>query len=148
MADATKIYTGPITAIAIAAAATADGGSFTDLGYLDGEGAAVVEWDPNAVPLSRGGGVQKVGLGKIVFTLIQTDPAGIQATLETYLTTLGKIKITTVDGTNGFHFIDNVFLNIRQTRDFKPGGYHKFEVTAELITENPDDFCSGPKAAS
>ena len=147
MADATKIYTGPITAIGIAAAATADGGSFTDLGYLSDE-AAIMEWIASVVPMSRGGGVQKNGLGKITFTLIETDPAGIQATLETYLTTLGKLKITTVDATNGFHFIDNIFLNVNQTRDMTPEGQHKFIVTAELITENPDDFCTGPKAAS
>ena len=146
--DATKIYTGPITAIGSAAVGAADGGAFTDLGYIGGEGAAVVEWDPNAVPLSRGGGVQTAGLGRITIELVETDPAGIQATLETYRKTLGKLKLTTVDTTNGYHFIDNIFLTFSQARDFKPGGVHKFEVIAELITENPDDFCSGPKAAS
>ena len=147
MADATKIYTGPIMAIGIAAAATADGGSFTDLGYMNGDGAKV-EWTPYVVPMSRGGGKQTNGLGKITFNLLQTDPAGIQALLETYKDALAKLKITTVDATNGYHFIDNVFMNFSQERDMAPGGEHKFEVTAELITENPDDFCSGPKAAS
>ena len=147
MADATKIYTGPIIAIGAAAAATEDGGSFTDLGYL-GDEAAIVEWIPKIVAMSRGGGKQGPGLGKITFHLLETDPAGIQATLETYLTALCKLKITTVDATNGFHFIDNLFLNFSQERDMTPDGKHKFIVTSELITAMPDDFCTGPKAAS
>ena len=148
MADATKIYMGPVTAIGFAAAATADGGSFTDFGYLDEDVAVNVEWDPNAVGLSDGNRVQKNGLGKITFVLVQTDPAGIQASIETYLTTLCKLKITTLDATNGYHFIDNIFLTYRALRPFKPGEYHRFEVTATRITEQPDNFCSGPKAAS
>jgi len=107
-----------------------------------------VEWEPNMVTLSDGNMVQKNGTGKVTFGLVQTDPAGIQATLETYKTTLAKLKITTIDATNGYHFIDNIFLTFKQIRPFKPGEYHRFEVTAQRVTENPDDFCSGPKAAS
>ncbi len=146
--DATKIVMGPVTAISYAAAATADGGSFTTFGYIDEDVAVNVEWDPNAVGISDGNRVQKNGLGKITFVLVQTDPAGDQAILETYLTTKCKLKITTLDETNGYHFIDNIFLQYRQLRSFKPGEYHRFEVTASRITENSDDFCSGPKATS
>ena len=146
--DATKIYGGPIAAIGIAAAETADAGSFTDLGALDEESAALIEWTPNTANLSDSNKVPISGTGVATFVLLQTDPAGILATLETYETTIGKLKITTIDATNGYHFIDNVFVSYRIIRDFKPGGIHKIEVTVSRTTEHADDFCSGPKAAS
>jgi hypothetical protein len=147
-ADATKIYEGPILAIGIAAAATADGGSFTDLGYMDEEGAMTVLWEALTTNISDGNLMQLHGRGSAEITIIQTDPAGAQATLETYLTAKCKLKITTVDGTNGYYFIDEVFISYSIERGFKPGDYHKLIVKVSRVTENADDFCNGPKAAS
>jgi len=147
-ADATKIYGGPITALGIAAAATADGGSFTDLGYLGDELAAMIKWTPNQAGLSDSNKVPISGLGEAEFELIQTDPAGTLLTLETYETTLAKLKVTTIDTTNGYHFIDNVFCSVSVERDFKPGGKHKAILRVSRTTEHADDFCTGPKAAS
>lgn len=146
--DATKIYGGPIVAMGIAATATGDDGEFTDLGALDEESAALIEWIPNVAGLSDSNKVPINGTGVATFVLLQTDPAGILATLETYETALAKLKITTIDSTNGYHFIASVFINYKVIRDFKPGGIHKVEVTVSRTTEHADDFCSGPKAAS
>jgi len=148
VADATKIYGGPITALGIAATATADNGSFTDLGYLDEESSAMIEWTPNVAGLSDSNKVPISGTGVAVFGLLQTDPAGILTTLETYETALAKLKITTIDTTNGYHYIANVFVNYKVIRDFKPGGIHKVELTVSRTTEHADDFCSGPKAVA
>jgi hypothetical protein len=147
-ADATKIYEGPITAIGIAAAATGDGGSFTDLGYMDEDGAAAINWEGLNTTLSDGNLMQLNGRGTAEITLIQTDPTDAQATLETYLTAKCKLKITTIDTTNGYYFIDEVFISYRIERGFKPGDYHKLILTVSRVTENADDFCNGPKAAS
>ncbi len=146
--DATKIYDGVVTAIGIAAAATADGGSYTDLGAVDQENPLLVEWVPNEIGLSDQNQVPVGGIGTVTFNLLETDPSGIQATLETYQTTLGKLKITTVDSTNGYHFIDNIYLRHKQVRSGKPGEAHRFECIASRATDQSDDFCSGPKAAS
>jgi hypothetical protein len=146
--DASKIYGGPITALGIAAAATADGGSYTDIAYMDEEGAANITWTPFGPGLSDGNMVQINGKGEAEFHIVQTDPAGAQATLESYRTTKGKLKITTIDTTNGYYFIDGVFVRYEIQRDFKPGGYHKIIIRVSKVTENQDDFCNGPKAAS
>lgn len=144
MGDATKIYSGPITALGIAAAGTADGGSFTDLGELDEESAANIKWDPYPVGLSTGNAVDKNGKGIGDFVLLQTNAAGSQATLETYKTTLAKLKITTPN-TSEYYFIDNVYIHhMKLERNFKAGEVHKLSFQVSLITENPDDFVDGP----
>lgn len=146
MADYTKIYAGPITALGIAAAETADGGSFTDLGVLDEESAMVVTWEPQLVPLSDGNSFQKNGKGVAVIGLVQSDPAAApQTSLETYQTAKAKLKITTPAAAE-YYFIDNVLVTFKLIRDFKPGGTHKYEVTVSRITEQPDDFIDGPKS--
>ncbi len=147
-ADATKIYAGPIISIGIAAAATADGGAFPDLGYMDEEGAANIVWEMLETLLSDGNIMPKNGRGTATITLIQTDPTDAQATLETYKTAKAKIKIGTVDTTNGYYFIDEVFISYNVERDFKPGSVHKLIMKCSRVTENADDFCSGPKAAA
>jgi hypothetical protein len=147
MADLTKIYEAPVTAIGIAAAGTADNGSFTDLGALDGESSVLITWEPNLAPLNDGNQFQMNGLGKAVFNLLQTNPSGIQASLETYRTTMAKLKFTAID-TSEFLFIDNVVVSYKLTRSGKMGEPHKFEVTVSRITEQPDDFVAGPKVAA
>ena len=146
--DATKIYSGPIVAIGLAVAATANGGSFTDAGYLDDESALVVEWTPNQAGLSDSNKVPLNGTGVATFVLLQTDLATTQALIETYQKAACKIKVETLDGTNGFYFIDNVFLSYKKTNDFKPGGVHKLEITCSLTTLQADDFMEGPTTAS
>jgi hypothetical protein len=146
--DATKIYSGPITALGVNVAGTANGGSFTDVGYLDEESAMMVEWTPNLAGLSDSNKIQLNGTGVVTFVLIQTDTATTQALLETYDRAACKLKVTTLDTTNGYYFIDDIFLSWKLTRDFKPGGYHKFEVSGTLTTDQPDDFIEGPTTAS
>ena len=148
MADATKIYSGPITALGIAAADTGDDGSYTDLGYLSEESGAEISWEPLNTVLSDGNQFMCKGRGTAKFRLVQTDPSGIQSTLETYKTALAKFKITTPDTTDEYYFIDDVFVTFGQARNFKGGEVHYLEVTVSRITDNPDDFCNGPKAAS
>jgi hypothetical protein len=148
MADYTKIYSGPITALGIAAAGTANGGSFTDIGALDEESAMVVTWEPLLTPLSDGQSHQGKGKGIAVIGLVQTDPAAVpQTSLETYRTAAAKLKITTPNSSE-YYFIDNVIVTYKLIRDFKPGGTHKYEVTVSLITEQPDDFIEGPTTAT
>lgn len=144
MADATKIYSGPIKALGIAAADTADGGSYTDLGYLDEESGAEINWEAFNAGLSDGNKVQKNGMGVGKFVLVQTDPTGAQASLETYTTALCKLKITTPD-TSEYYFIDDVFIHsMKHTRPMKPGEVHKLEFQVSRVSEYPDDFCDGP----
>jgi len=147
MATFTLIYEGPITAIGIAAAGTANGGSFTDLGALDGDSSVMITWEPHLAPINDGNQFQMNGLGKAVFNLLQTNPVGIQASLETYRTALAKLKFTAID-TSEYLFIDNVLLSYKLTRSGKAGEVHKFEVTVTRVTEQPDDFCAGPTTAT
>ena len=147
MADATKIYSGPATAIGINVTGTADNGSFTDLGYM-GEASVDISWEPFRPVLSSGNMIQLGGRGKAVIELLETNAAGIQASLETYKTALAKLKITTLDATNGYYYIANVFVTFQQVRPFKPGDPHKFIVTVQRDTDNPDDFCTGPKTTA
>jgi hypothetical protein len=147
MADATKIYSGPATAIGINTTATADSGSFTDLGYM-GEASVEITWEPHNSVLSSGNLFQMNGRGKAVIELLETNATGIQASLETYRTALAKLKITTLDTTNGYYYISNVFVTYQQVRPMKPGDPHKFIVTVQRDTDQPDDFCSGPKSTA
>lgn len=141
--DATKIFAGPVSAVGIAAAGTADAGSFTDLGFLDEESNANIEWTPNTGNISDGNVFQKSGTGQAVITLLQTDPSDAQATLESFLEAKAKIKITTLRS-DEYYFIDNVFITYRLMRPFGPGDVHKLEITVRRHSENQDDFCDGP----
>jgi len=146
MGDATKIYSGPITALGVADAETADAGSFTDLGLLDEESGAEINFNPYNAGLSDGNKIDKKGLGVGKFVLVQTDPAGTLLALETYETTLAKLKVSTGTAAE-FYFIDNVFVHgVNVTRPFKPGEVHKFEFEVSRIADHADDFCDGPKA--
>jgi len=144
--DATKIYSGPVTALGIAAAGTADGGSFTDIGLLDEESSVNIEWEPLKAGLMDGNEFMLRGRGRATFMLVQTDPSGAQASLETYRTALAKLKIQT-DTASETYFIDNVYVSYRLLRPFKVGEVHKLEVTVSRVTPQPDDFVDGPKTA-
>lgn len=143
--DATKIYAGPVTAIGIAAAGTADDGSYTDIGFADEDNSVNITWEPLKAPLMDGNNFQMHGRGTAVISLVQTDPSGAQASLETYRTAKAKLKFTT-PSTSEYYFIDNVLCSYKLTRPMKPGEVHKIEVTVSLITAQPDDFCDGPKS--
>lgn len=133
--DATKIFSGPVTAIEL----SANGSSYTDIGY--GTANAEITWEPAPQELSEGNQIQLAGLGKIKVEMVQTD-SGTLATVKSYRTSKAYVRLTTAEAKT--FVVSGIFLAYALKRGMKAGESHILTITGQKYTINPDDFCAFP----
>ncbi len=132
--DATKIFGGPVKTIEID---TDSGfGSANNLGYASAE--CEITWEPAPVETSVGQMFQPKGIGKIKLVLQQTDQTKL-GYLKTARTTEHYVRVTDYNDVARATQVP-MFLNYKPINPYNAQDVHTFEVTAQIATEEPDDF--------
>lgn len=136
--DATKIFGGEAKQIEISTSSSF--ASSNILGYASPE--TELNWEPVKSDTLSGQQAQTRGLGTFKAMLQQTDSTTL-GYLKTARTTEHYVRVTDY---NNQQYSTQVpmLLSYKPVRKFNGQDVHMIEVTGQITTQEPDDFCNFP----